>query len=230
VQRYLNLDDLTKIQDRNAFIIRAREISNIAIQEKNIYLVYKLAVILDERGYGVSRLEKYICQSRNPFFILRFAKDIMRANITRLQNAIIRLGDAVNVAKFGCFVRGANKELLEDIVIKSKNAKAAYMFLKFYKDAKIQRLKHIILKSKKPRYLFLLACKLNNQKEIDLIQDIIIESNSNTYVRLLAKHVRLADLVKLENRIIETQDVTELKRFARSVPNCPRIKNLLLLI
>ena len=225
----LSLENLSKVQDKGEFIIRARALSNLAIKEKSVYVVYRLAVLLDERNYSIRKLEGFVCASRNPFFILRFALIVRGANIKRLQSAIVRLGNAVEIANFAAWVKGSDRELLQDIVIKSKNPKAAYTLLRNYREANINRLKNILLASKKPRYVFLLATKLKNKEEIKLIEDIIINGTSNMYVRLFAKYVG-GNIKRLEERIIQTQDIWEMKKFAADVPGCERINNLLLLV
>ena len=84
------------------------------------------------------------------------------------------------------------------------------------------------MKSRKPRYLFALAKLTKNKKDLEKIQQLIIDSPSSTYVRLFAVHIKGADIKKLEERIISTKNVIEMKRFARAV-NSPRLKKLSLL-
>ncbi len=49
------------------------------------------------------------------------------------------------------------------------------------------------------------------------------------YVRLFATFIKNANISKLEERIINSMNIVEMKRFAKSV-NSPRIDKLLLLL
>jgi hypothetical protein len=223
-----SLESLVKVKDKKEFVIKARKLEDYIFQKNNPLLAFRLALELDLRGFKTSRLENYIISCNDPRYILKFAREIRRANIKKLQDAIIRRGSILQIAKFGCFIRGAQRSVIEDLIVKSEHAKSAYFYLKYVKFCNVNKLKPIILKSKKPRYLFALAKVVKSKKELDLIQDLIIESTSNTYVRLFAVHIKGADIKRLEDRIIETKNVMEMKKFARAV-NSPRLNKLALL-
>ena len=221
-------DELVSTQDSASFLKIARKLEQYVYSTNNPFLAFRLALELDDRGYKTSRLEQFVIKSRDNNYILRFARFIKRANIQRLQDAIIKGGSVLHIAKFGCWVRGSNKALIEDIIVEHEHPKSAYLLIKYIKSANINRLKGIILRSKRPRYLYALALRLKNKEELDYIQEQIIGSSSNLYVRLFAKHIPSANIEKLEERIIATRDIDEMRRFARSVKS-ERIEKLCLL-
>jgi hypothetical protein len=223
-----SLDSLLKIKDKKDFIVKARKLENYVIEKRNPLLAFRLSIELDDMGFRTARLENFIINSFNARLILRFAREIKKANIKKLQKAIIKTGTTLQIAKFGCFVRGAEKSLIENIIVESDHPKSAYLYLKFVKSCNLNKLKHIIIRSKKPRYLFALARLTKNKRDIELIQNLIIESPSNTYVRLFAVHIKGADIRRLEERIIQTKNVEEMKKFAKVIES-PRLSKLALL-
>jgi hypothetical protein len=221
-------DELVNIKDDAPFLVAARELEHYVLSKGNPFLAFRLALELDDRGYKTSRLESFVIKSRDNNYILRFARFIKRANVVRLQEAIIKFGSTLHIAKFGCFVRGADKRLIEDIIVEHNHPKSAYLFIKYVKVADINRLKSIILGSKRPRYLYALARVLRSKKELDAIQEMIIAGKSDLYVRLFAANIQGADIERLEERIIQTRDINEMRRFARAVKS-ERIEKLCLL-
>jgi hypothetical protein len=203
-------------------------LENYVSRAKKPHLIYRLAAELDYRGYKSAKLENAIIDTRSSQYIFMFARTMRKANIKKLQSAIIKLGSILHIARFACFIPKADRLLIENIVAESENPKAAYYYLQYVKHCNIDKLKQNIIKSKKPRYLFALAKLLSNKDELNLIQDLIIQGNSDMYVRLFAVHIKTANIEKLENRIIQTKNINEMKKFAKAV-NSPRLSKLSLL-
>lgn len=225
------LENLIKIKRQNLkeFEKNARELAYTAFQQRKINIVFRIAKELQELYYNVEDIENYIISSNDPHYIYRFAREIKHANIDKLQNAIINTSKFNYIAKFACFINGANTQLIEDLIIKSNNARAAYIYLKFGKHPNANKFKHIFIKSKKPRYLYMLAQLLNDQDELELIQNLIIDSHSDMYVRLFATHIPGANIQKLEDRILATKNFNEIKKFAKSVKS-DRLNKLIMLM
>lgn len=222
------LENLLKITDKAEFTKKSKELICYTIEKDSPALAFILALEFDSIGVSVTRLQNFIINSGNARYIFRFAREIKKANIKRLQSAMTKFGNILQIAKFGCFIRDANKNEIQKLIIKSCNAKSAYLYLKYVKYCDINKLKPIIIKSKKPRYLFALAKLIKNKKDLSLIQDLIIASPSNAYVRLFAKHIPGADIEKLENRIIATNDLDEMRKFAKYIKS-PRLSKLIIL-
>lgn len=227
----VTLENLIKIKCQNlkAFEQKARELAYIAFQQDRINIVFRVAKELQDLYCNVEDIEDYIISSNDPHYIYSFAREIKSANISRLQTAIINTRRFNYIAKFACFISGADTNLIEDLIIESNDARAAYIYLKFGKHPSVNKLKYIFIKSKKPRYLYMLAQLLTNQEEIILIQNLIINSHSNMYVRLFAAHIPGADIARLEDRILATKDFEEIKKFAKQV-NSERLNKLIMLM
>ena len=227
----VTLENLIKIKCQNlkAFEQKARELAYTAFRQDKINVVFRIAKELQELCCNVEDIEDYIISSNDPHYIYNFAKEIRYANICKLQTAIIGTQKFNYIAKFACFISGADTNLIEDLIIASNDARAAYIYLKFGKHPSIHKLKKIFIKSKKPRYLYTLAQLLTNQEEIDIIQNLIINSQSNMYVRLFAAHIPGANIKKLEDRILATKDFEEIKKFAKQV-NSERLNKLIMLV
>jgi len=223
-----SLESLVKIKDKKEFVTKARKLEDYIYSKNNPFLAFRLALELDLRGFKTSRLENYIINCNDSRYILKFAREIKRANIKKLQEAIIRQGTTLQIAKFGCFIRGAQRSIIEDIIVESAHAKSAYFYLKYVKFCNFNKLKPIILKSKKPRYLFALAKLIKNKKELDLIQDLIINGTSFMYMRLFAIHIHGADIKRIEDRIIKSGNIDEMKKFHSKIPS-DRMKKIALL-
>jgi hypothetical protein len=224
-----NLESLIKIKNRYELKKKAKELEiyvlSHSFSNQALRMALHLSTEFDALGLKVSNLEDYIINSKNQYYILRFARTIKKANIKKLQDATIASNDLPKLARFGFSIDGADKNVIGDIIAKSDNAKAAYIYMRGVKSYDFNKLKHIIFKSKRPKYLFSLAKLTEDREELDLIQNLIIESSSCTYVRLYAVHIQGADIGKLEAKIIETRDVKEMKRFAAAV-NSKRLAKL----
>lgn len=227
----ISLEILLKIKQKSIkeFELQAREFAVHLMQDNKLYTIFRIAKELQELYCDIEYIEDFFISTKNPFYIFKFAREIKSSNIVKLQQAIIDIQNYNYIAKFACFVAGADTELLEKIIIKSNNAKAAYIYLKFGKHPNIQNLKHIFLKSKKPRYLYALAQNINDPDDIALIQDLIIASHSNMYVRLFAAHILGANINKLEDRILKTKNIQEIKKFAKTVGS-ERLNKLVILM
>jgi len=228
---FVTLENLLRIKQKNIkeFEHKAREIAYSAIQHKKIYIVYRIAKELQDLYCDVEDIEDFIISFGDPFYIYKFAREIKSANIIRLQEAIINTHNYNYIAKFACFVNGADTELIENLIIQSNNARAAYIYLRFGKHPNIHKFKHIFIKSKKPRYLYGLAQVLTDPIELELIEKLIIEGKSNMYVRLFAANIPGANIQKLENRILATRNMTEIKKFARSIKS-EKLNKLIMLM
>jgi len=222
----LELSSLEK--DIKEYRRKARELEKAVIKDNNPFLAFHLAREISVFHLSTKKLENFVINNASSDLIYRYARDVKNANINKLQNALISKKDTIALAKFAIFVRGSDKRIILDIIKKENNAKAAYLFIKHIKYLNINEIKNIIIHSKKPRYLFELAKKTKSKKELEIIEDLIILSKSDLYVRLFAKHIHGANIEKLENRIIRSNNKTEMIKFAKEIKS-PRLNKLLIL-
>jgi geranylgeranyl pyrophosphate synthase len=103
------------------------------------------------------------------------------------------------------------------------------MYLKHVEGSDVSKFKDVILASKKPRYLFELAKHTEDLAEIQIIQDLIITSGSFTYMRMFAEKIKSADIEKIERAILDTDNVEEIKKFAKYVKRSKMKKFFLVL-
>lgn len=223
-----SLEIISRTKDKRERLDKFQELEQYVIPKQNPFLAWRLA--LEARSYyNISELENIIIGSKSPEFIFRFARTIKKANINRLQQAMEETKNIVYISEFICFIPTSDPSNIENLLNIYKNPRAAYIYLRYFRGANLEAIKDILLKSKKPRYVYEVAKKTKKSEDIELIQDIIINSKSNAYVRLFAKHIPGADIKKLEDRIIKTQDIEEIKKFAKVIKT-PRMEKILFLI
>lgn len=208
-----NLEDLEKFQ-------------NEIIMENDSALAYFFAM---EYPYKQYKMQKVILDNKDPKYAFLFAQNIKNSDVKALQNIVVSAKKIKYICKFACFVKSADLKPLEQIILKSKNAKYAHMVLKHIKNSDVKKFKDLILASGKPRYLFELAKHLTDPKEISIIEDNIIAANSFTYMRLFAEKIKLANIEKLEQAVLDSDNVNEIKKFAKYVKRSKMKKFFLVL-
>ncbi len=208
--RWLNKREATPLDDKRQLEKLQEEI----IKNKDTALAYFLAT---EFPYKVYRMRKIILENKDPKYAYLFAQNVPNCDIKALQQVVVESGNTKYICQFACFVSGADGKLLEALVLKSKTVKYAHMLLKHVKGSSVKRCKDIILNSGKPRYLFELAKHVSSPREIARIQDLIIKSGSFTYMRLFAEKIKGANIEKIEQAVLDSDNVKEIKRFAKYV-------------
>jgi hypothetical protein len=192
---------------------------------KNSSLAYFFA---NEFSYKTYLMQKIIIDNEDYKYAYLFAQTIDNADIKTLQNIVIKSNKIKYICKFACFVKTNDLTSLETIILQSKNAKTVHMFIKYVKGTDINKFKNIILDSKKPRYLFELAKHITDPKDIIQIEDLIIETKSFTYIRLLAQKIKYVNVEKLEQAILDLEDISEISKFAKNVKQS-KMKRFLLI-
>lgn len=208
-----NQEDLEKLQNE---IIAAGDSA----------MAYFFAVDFAYKNY---KMQKLILDKRDAKYAFAFALNVPNADIKSLRKIVLDSAKIKYVTKFACFVKGADRKLLEAAIIKSKRVKYAHMFLKHVKGADVKKFKNIIIDSGKPRYLFELAKHLESDKEIELIENLIIQSGSFTYMRLFAEKIKKANVDKIEQAVLATDNGPEIEKFAKYVRRS-KMKKFLLVI
>jgi len=74
-----------------------------------------------------------------------------------------------------------------------------------------------------------LARRLTSPSDIEQIEDLIIKSNSFTYIRLFAEKIKTANIEKLEQFVLDSDNGPEIKKFAHYVKKS-KMKQFLLVI
>ena len=196
-----NFEDLEKIQ-------------NDIINTKDVALAYFFAAQFAYKSY---RMQKIILDQKDAKYACVFAQNIKDCDVKALQKIVVDSKKIKYICKFACFVKLAERKSLESIILKTKNVKYAHMYLKYVKGSDVYKFKKIILDSGKPRYLFELAKHLTTFKDIIMVQDLIIKTGSFTYMRLFAEKIKQANVNKIEQAILDTNNTAEIKKFAKYV-------------
>lgn len=182
-----------------------------------------------EFTFKPSRMQKVITDKKDAKYAFMFAQHIKTADIKTLQTLVIGSKKIKYITHFACFVKTAELELLEELILKANQAKYAHMYLKHIKTANVNKFKDTILMSGKPRYLFELAKHFKDPKEVGQVENLIIASGSFTYMRLFAEKIKLADVDKIEQAVLATENNVEIKKFAKYVRRS-RMKPFLLVM
>lgn len=184
------------------------------LASKDSALAYFFAA---EFGYQTWKMQQIIIDNKDAKYAFLFAQNIRNCDIKALQKLVIDSRKTKYICKFACFVKGAERKPLEAIILHSKNVKYAHMFLKHVKGSDVSKFRNLILDSGKPRYLFELAKHTKDPKELSNIEDLIIKAGSFTYMRLFAEKIKLANIEKIEQAVLDSDNIVEIKKFAKYV-------------
>lgn len=184
------------------------------IKDNDAALAYFFALEFPFKQY---KMQKIVLDNKDPKYAFLFAQNIENSDTKALQKIVVDSKKIKYICKFACFVKNAEIEPLEEFILNSKNVKYAHMFLKHIKNSNVEKYKQLIFKCGKPRYLFELAKHLDSKDEISLIEDLIIQSKSYTYMRLFAEKIKLANVDKIEEAILNSNNLDEIKKFAKYV-------------
>jgi hypothetical protein len=209
---YRAIEILNKVKRKKDYLTKVEELKQFVFTRYSPWHSYRLALELDTHGYDVSDLENHIIKLGAPHYLISFALGIRSANIPKLQEAVIRSRSAANIAAFACFVKNADGPRLEECVAELKNPQGAYTLLANYKNVDVEKFRPIIMKSKRPRYLYQLSKHTTNAFQLTQIEDLILRSKSFFYMRLFWQNTPSADLVKLENRVLASGNLKEIKK------------------
>jgi hypothetical protein len=170
-----------------------------------------------EFAYKSYRMQRVILDKKDPKYAFMFAQHVAGCDLKALQNLVIESKKIKYITRFACFVKAADHKSLEALILRSRNVKYAHMYLKHVKTADVNKFREVIIDSGKPRYLFELAKHLKNPQDIQQIEDLIIASGSFTYMRLFAEKIKLANVEKIEQAVLDSENNIEIQKFAKYV-------------
>lgn len=188
-QTYQNLSDY-KFASNN---LKLDQIQEEIIRTNNTAHAYFFAF---ETNYKIHKMQAVVLKNADPKYLYKFARFIPQADIKKIA-----------------------KILAEQVTNEKKFVRYAHSFLKHVKGANVLQFKDTIMASGKPRYLYWMAKHLKSRKEIAQIENQIINAKSFTYARLMAQYIPGADLSKLEQFILDSGNVKQIKKFAKAVKN-----------
>jgi flagellar hook-basal body complex protein FliE len=151
-------------------------------------------------GLNPHLMQKVILDKKNAKYSFLFAQNVVNADIKALQNVVVQSGQIKYIDKFDANIKDADHKLLRTL----------------------------ILASAKPQYLLELAKRSTSKKEIEKIEDELINLGAYRYMRLFATTIKSANVEKIEKAILDAGNIDEAKKFARYVKNS-KMKQFLLL-
>jgi len=193
-------------------------LQNEIVRDNDCALAYYFTA---QFNYKPHRMQKVILDQKDAKYAFLFAQNIPNCDIKALQQVVINSKDIKYICNFACFVKDANHKPFERIILNSKNIKKntqyIHKYLKHVEKANVNKFKDIILGSGKPRYLFELAKRLKNPEDIAYIEEQIIQSGSFRYMRLFAEEIEASNIEKIEQAVLDSDNVNEIKKFAKYV-------------
>ena len=189
------------------------------IEEKDTISAFYFAY---HTRYHLFKSQQLILEQKDAKYAYLFAKYIVGSDTKRLQ-AIVQASDNIKLlVQFACLVPGAKKGKIENAILRSGKARFAYMLMKHLNPSNIEKFRELILKSKRPRFIFEFAKQLverglTNKKEMAKIERLIVASKSPMYIRMFAKTIPFANIRKLEDAILESEDLIQIEKFAKGV-------------
>src|SRR5208283_1181428 len=130
-------------------------------------------------GYKPHLMQKIVLDNKDAKYAFLFAKDVINADIKALQNVVIKSKKIKYINWFDAYIVGANHKLLRPL----------------------------IMGTKKPQYWVELAGRLSAKKDIEKIEDMLIDARAYKYMRLFAENIKGANIEKLEQAILDVGNV-----------------------
>ena len=202
--------------DSEDFIGKINELETWAVSQDDPFISWRLAFLF-QNHINTASLQDKIIASKNARLLFNFAYFINKSDKVKLQEELFKTKDIFYIARFGCVIDDCDIEKIFSMVKLSKNAKAAYLLVKSKKNISAYDFKETFLESKKPRYLYSLAMSCENPEELNAIEDLILKSESFTYICKFANNISLANIKKIESWILKTTDLKLIKKYANTI-------------
>ncbi len=224
----MELNNLIELVQENGTTLSKKVLKDaIAFAKKSgsAELAYELACVVE--GKERQDMEQIVLRAKEPKFCYLFAKDIPGADVKAHEQVILNQRDVKYAVEFASDIPNIDLYKLFDIVICSKNPEYAYKFaLEVDITEKLEKslLKDLTLSTKVSKKLNLdkyTDAKIANEtykseihrlaldktkKIIDILQQIVIDSNDSTYIELFKRDIDGADTKKLslaKSRIVK---------------------------
>ena len=200
VLKHMRPQSLYRVIERNTVFTNKEKMINALIETGDIEYMYKAAILMKrEDNIYISRIQDYIMKSGQVEYIIDFACNIQNADMDKLEDTIIALGDAKYIYEFLVKVMASkgkvNVEKLVNAIIATKNAKYIYELAVFIQN--LDEMVHgMIIKY--------------SQK----LEDAIVNTYGTEYIALFARDIRWADKERLEDTVMDNKDVVGVYYFA----------------
>ena len=178
----------------------------VALAEENFVEFKKEVKNLNKKE--LNELQEVIIATKNSWKIYEFARDVKGADILKLQDEIIKLGDAEYIYLYKS-IKGSDINTLKDAILKTNNAEYIYGFARSYEGDKTAFC-YAIGKAGVAEYIteFIRNIHLFTG-DLYKIQDGVIDTNNAELISWFAENVKGADkknLMCIAREIKENQE------------------------
>ena len=203
-------DQISNFLNNNT-LVNIEQIKNYLINEKDYMALCKLANYVENND-----LEDHIIKLHSPKYLFEYAKCCHNIDVEKIQKEMINLHNIEYMYLFGLNIKGTNHNLLVDAIIKEDQCTITdqlEILLKCvtnYNDIDIKKIEDFFLQVNFVKYLYSLALT-SDKVDIHLIQNKIIESKNVTYMCLFALNIKNADIITLEKHIHDNCSLADIK-------------------
>jgi hypothetical protein len=187
-----------------------------------------------ETSHNSHLMQQIILNSNSPKYITLFAQCVPNADTQALERALFASQHPQTIrylVRFAASVPTANLRKIEtrlfnEVSVDTRLIPLAVAFLKAIPSAKIERFKPLILQAGAPQHLYWLAQQGVAGRELRLspaqirqIEDRLLEAKSFRFIRLFAANIPGAGIAKLEEFVLASGNIKEIRLFAKAVSN-----------
>jgi hypothetical protein len=178
-----------------------------------------------ETNFRNHLMQTIVLNSNSPKYITLFARCVQNADTQALERALFASQHPQTIrylVRFAASIPTANlrkieTRLLQQASVDTRLIHLAVSFLKAIPSAKIDRFIPLILRAGAAQHLYFLAQQGVAKRELRQIEDRLIQAKSFRFIRQLAANIPGANLTKLEDFVLSSGNIKEIKQFAKSV-------------
>lgn len=227
VLKHMRPQSLYRVIERNTVFTNKEKMLNALIETGDIEYMYKAAILMKrEDNIYISRIQDYIMKSGQVKYIIDFACNIQNADMDKLEDTIIALGDAQYIYEFLVKVMASkgkvNVEKLVNAIIAAKDAEYIYKlalalqlgfgidYKSFDAERNIGFIEFVKDSASKSRIKA-------SDDYVRKLENAMVNTYGNKFIGLFARDISGADVGRLENVIIDREDAVSAAMFPRYV-------------
>lgn len=188
-------------------------LEHVVVNSNNIDEICKYAInvkLLINR----EKFEDVVIASGDNKKIIKFALNVIGANIEKLEDAVIASKDKNSILDFFRNIKNSNPEKIKRAILAGdKNAEAIYNYFAIKKDLgytidinEIKEIDAAIIASNDANICLLWAQTNSEGIDIPKLEDVVIQSKNTHYILFFAINVKGANIEKLEDAYIEYEN------------------------
>lgn len=179
-------------------------IAYMGINNKDGQYMFSLAEYAKKAN--IKKLEDAVVASQDYDAMIDFGAYIQGVNVNRLQEEILKSGNYFYILEFAINVDGADVERLQDLIMKSNISKYIVSFARDVEGANVELLQRRIEKIKDLRWVVDFATFVQGA-DIKSLENVVVESNDPDAMFNFLCSVKTADKERLCDKLLETEDI-----------------------